>query len=83
MKILQFCEANTLFGNHLLICSDQYFYENLNLPQMALEAEPPLNHRTLVIPVAWEPKIGLLMGSSWPEPPGEVQSIPSSGCFSW
>jgi len=25
------CETHFLFVNYLLICSDQYFYENLNL----------------------------------------------------
>lgn len=43
------CEANFLFSNHLLICSDQYFYENLNLPRMALEAEPLLRPIPLLL----------------------------------
>lgn len=35
------CEANFLFGTHVLIRSDEYFYKDLNLPRMALGAQPP------------------------------------------
>lgn len=53
-RFFKLCKANVLFGNHLLICSDQYFYKNLNLPRMALEAEPP----SRPIPLLWFSDLG-------------------------
>lgn len=83
-RFYKLCEAYFLFGNHLLICSDQYFYKNLHLPRMALEAEPPLRPISLLW-LRWpgNPGQAFSVGSSQTGRPGEVQSHPSSGHLSW
>lgn len=83
-RFYKLCEAYFLFGNHLLICSDRYFYKNLHLARMALEAEPPLRPISLLW-LRWpgNPGQAFSVGSSQTGRPGEVQSHPSSGHLSW